>query len=221
LGPASIRYGVLALGQAQGFTVSAVNLRLKEEIRSQTLGGIGIEPAQFVPHDEGRHDRISVLVVYAQRDRMRRECGKENCHVIAKAYILRSLTYVETDDGRSLAGVATVNGQDLILNRQPREAWEHRWILVQRNVGPAVRSLFRGKLHGGLGVFCGLYVHVSRVWTLHLELCRHPRLVDHLDQKDPGSRFDQLRPGSAALNFCAALGINLKESENVRVQNAL
>src|SRR6266403_2133491 len=179
------------------------------------------EPAQFVPHNEGRHGWLTVLVVHAQGDRVRRERGKEKGDVIAKADILSSLTDVEADDGRSLAGVATVNFKDLVIDRQARQALGHRRILIERNIGPAVRSLLRSQFHRWLRGFRGLYVHVSRVWTLYLELRGHARIVADFDQKDPGARFDQFRPGTARLNFHAALGVDLNDGQNVSVQNAL
>jgi hypothetical protein len=61
---------------------------------------------------------VTVLVVHAQGDGMCGARGEENSHVVAKTNILSSLTYIEADDGRPLASVATVNSKDLVFNGQ-------------------------------------------------------------------------------------------------------
>src|SRR6266849_1781017 len=107
---AGVSYGVLAFGQAQGFSVRSVNLRLKKEIRSKPLGGVRIKTILFIANNERSHAGFSVLVSHAEGYRTRRARGEKNCHVVAKTNILSSLTHVKADNGRSLAGVTTVNG---------------------------------------------------------------------------------------------------------------
>src|SRR5437667_160447 len=51
---ARVSYGVLAFGQAQGFSVRSVNLRLKKEIRSKALGGVRIKTILLVANNERR-----------------------------------------------------------------------------------------------------------------------------------------------------------------------
>src|SRR5216683_5880036 len=114
---AGVSHGVLTLGQAQGLSIRSVNLGLKKEIGSKALRGIRIKTILLVANNERSHAGLSVFVAHAKGYRTRRARGEKNRHVVAKANILSSLTHIEADNGRSLAGVATVNLQYLIFNR--------------------------------------------------------------------------------------------------------
>src|SRR5258708_39038063 len=59
--------GVIAGGQAERFTVAAIHLLLKEEIRRQPFRARRIDASEPILDEEGGHGRAAVLVLHADR----------------------------------------------------------------------------------------------------------------------------------------------------------
>src|SRR5579862_7856619 len=127
---------VFALRQMEGFSVRSVDLRLKEEIGSEPFGWIRVKTTYLVTNDEGGHAGLTILVVHAENNRTRWTCSEQNRHLIAKPDVLRTLANIKADDCGSLARIAAVDGENLILDAQAGQLRKHRRVLVKRNSGP-------------------------------------------------------------------------------------
>ena len=127
--------------QADALAVRAVDLRLEEEVGRQTLGDVRIDAFLIVAHEETGRRRLPVLVLHAQADGMRRRRGEQHLDVVAEADILRALADAESEDRGSLPGVAAVDLQDRVLDRESREARAHRRPVDRSRSPPSVRVL--------------------------------------------------------------------------------
>ena len=156
-----------------------------------------------------------------ESDAPRGQGGEDDHGVIAEADVLGALSDVEADFRGALAGVAAIDFEDDVFERESAEAPAHRWILVERDIGPAVGGIARGELNGRRGAAVRPYVDIAAVGAFHRQRRGHVAVVDHLDQEQAGAGFHQLGLGGSLLHFHAALGIDIDFEENVRIQDRL
>src|ERR1700722_18436760 len=118
---ACISDGVVALRQTYRLSIRAIDLRLKEEVRSQALGGIRIEPVEPVANDKRSQGRVAGFVAHAQLDAPCRKGIEQYQNVITEANILAALPDIEADLRRALPAVAAIDLQNAIVQGQPGE----------------------------------------------------------------------------------------------------
>ena len=153
--------------------------------------------------------------------RLRGQGSEDDHDVVAEPDILGSLPHVESDLSRTLAGVAAIDFEDRVLQRQPGEAPPHGRLLVERNIGPTFGRIAGAEFHGRCRVAARPDVHAPAVRALHIERSRDMAVVGHLDKEQARARFYQFRLGSALLHLHAAFGVNVHREEDVGVQDGL
>ena len=209
LGPARVLNLKSSGRKRHALATVAINLGMEEEVRRQPAAGRGINPSHPVPENERGHRGTAILVLHVQHHQDRGVTRKEDVHVATKAEVLSPLADIKAEFGLALAGVAAVNLDDSVLDRQSRELALQGAVAKHGQVHPALGVLRGTDRLFRLGAAGRLLVNRLGVWTGRLKLRGHTGLVVHLDQKHRPAVLHQ--PGSSRTlgRLHPALGVNI------------
>ena len=107
--------------QRERFAVGAINLRLEEEVRRQSLGLRRIDPALRVANQERSGGGLIVRILDAELHLRRSLRVEEQVDRTAESQVLRALADIEVESRLALSGVAGEEAEDAVFQRQSRE----------------------------------------------------------------------------------------------------
>ena len=201
---------VLAGGQLQHFTISAVDLRVKGEIRCEALGPRGINAALRVANDERRHGRRTSLIEDAPLDRFRRSDGEENRDLIAVPEVLCALPDIERQSCLASARLSAVELYDPVLQHEPAQRPGERLAVEHQEIQPQMSELVRQRT----GEPPCLRTDPPQ------DGCRTGLVVDFDEEVTPPV-FHQLGRLSSRCDFHSHFRIDLDTGEAMTVEHAL
>lgn len=172
----------------------------------------------LVAHGEPCRGRPAVFVLDTHPNGMRRQCGEDDLDVVAEPDILRSLSNVEPNHGRSLTRIAAVRLQNHVLDAETREALPHRRPIVHSKLRPSISHMRHREIHTRARTACGWAIDPAHVGRLHPKRSGHTCFVHDLHQEQPGAVLNELRARRALLNLHAAFRADVNGRDDVAVQ---
>ena len=140
--------GVVAGRQFYRFAIRPVDLRLKVKVGRQAFRWIRIQAISTIPDCERSNGRLSVFIKDVEFDLTRRLGIEQDTDLISESQILAALADAKGDGGRTLAGIATVDFDDLVIQKEARESFFHGRSGRERNLCPAIPHVGLGQHHG-------------------------------------------------------------------------
>src|ERR1051326_195795 len=223
--------GIIAIRQFQRFAVSAIDLGMKRKIGGEPLGLRRINSPLRVANDEFCGGGLVVFIADPQRDGAGGEASEKSVHFVAKTDVLRTLADVERDLRFAVSGIAAVELDDAVFERQTAKGLLQRLCVIALQFEPelvTVRkwrtlALLAIELVGGAALRAAAVVRINRnrVGTDSLQWSGRARVVDDFDQKLPPALFGEFGFGRSGTYFDAHFRIDTDGEQAMRIQRAL
>ena len=212
---------VLAGRKVHRFAGASVNLRMEEEVGSQSSRRRGINPPLRVSEQKRSHRGTAIDIKDVESDGHRGLGGEQDVEIAAEPQILRPLADIEPKLRLASARVSAVNRDQAVFDLQAGESFIERAIVEARHVHPALRDIRREDARLGLRAVGRLPINRRGVWTLDGQRRGHAGFVLHFHKEHGPTILVQARRRRSLNRLHPALGVDVDPDETERVERFL